>query len=88
VLPPAVVDDLLWFSPLLGCWGPSCLAGLHSQLGGAFEGVLCIHFCVCDVCIFDVGYGTRSVVYDDLYLHDSCHGMWHRVPHRVKVVFM
>ena len=46
-----------------------------------------MHLCLVFVCIFDVGYGTRSVVVIDLYLHDSCHGMWHRVPLRVEVVF-
>jgi len=67
---------------------PSWLERLHIQLGGAFESVLVIHSCVVLIFRFDVGYGTRSVVCDDLYLHDSCHGMWHRVPHRIEAVFM
>ena len=46
-----------------------------------------MHLYLVLVCILDVDYGTRSVVCDDLHLHDSCHGMWHRVPRRVEVAF-
>lgn len=46
-----------------------------------------MHSCLGFYCTFDVGYGTRSVVCDDLYLHDNCHGMWHRVFQCIEVVF-
>ena len=42
------------------------------------EGLLRIFGLVYVFRLFDVGCDSRSVMFSDLRLHDSCHGMWRR----------
>ena len=53
------------------------------MLEGALEGVLRMLDLVYVFRLLDVGWDSRSVVFSDLSLHDSCHGMWLRELHHI-----